>query len=336
MNRLQRPEQPGEPAYRSGVAARLVGVPVDTLRMWERRYSVVGPRVSAGRQRLYGDADIRRLSLIKQLVDLGHSIGAIAALDFPTLHAMRLSTEKLELARAGRRRLQLPAGRRIALVGSLFLTNNLARTLGERGFDVVATCSDTKQAVTRLRDVAADLVIVELATLRDADSGTIDAVKAACSALSVLVLYRFASSAVIRRQRAAGHFVTRTTTDAAAIESWCRTVLDTDVRPPLASDASHPALEPPPPRFDENALLALTQASRTIACECPAHLADLVLSLGSFERYSAECANENAAESALHQELRRAAGHARSIVEQALERVAEFEGYELPARIGPT
>ena len=34
--------------YRSGVAARLTGVPVDTLRIWERRYSVIGPRLSAG------------------------------------------------------------------------------------------------------------------------------------------------------------------------------------------------------------------------------------------------------------------------------------------------
>ena len=66
--------------YRSGVAARLSGVPVDTLRIWERRYSVIGPQFSAGRQRLYSMADIRRLALIKQLVDMGHSIGTIASL----------------------------------------------------------------------------------------------------------------------------------------------------------------------------------------------------------------------------------------------------------------
>ena len=47
--------------YRSGVAARLSGVPVDTLRIWERRYAVIGPPLSAGRQRLYSLADIRRL-----------------------------------------------------------------------------------------------------------------------------------------------------------------------------------------------------------------------------------------------------------------------------------
>ena len=62
----------GAGLYRSGVAARLAGVPVNTLRVWERRYKVVGPSLSTGRQRLYSLADVRRLTLIKQLVDMGH------------------------------------------------------------------------------------------------------------------------------------------------------------------------------------------------------------------------------------------------------------------------
>ena len=79
----------------SGVAARLSGVPVDTLRIWERRYSVIGPRLSAGRQRLYSLADIRRLTTIKQLVDLGHPIGTIASLGTPidiTANELRIET----------------------------------------------------------------------------------------------------------------------------------------------------------------------------------------------------------------------------------------------------
>ena len=37
-----------EPIYRSGMAARLAGIPVETLRVWERRYAVVARRLVRG------------------------------------------------------------------------------------------------------------------------------------------------------------------------------------------------------------------------------------------------------------------------------------------------
>ena len=55
--------------YRSGAAARLSGVPVETLRVWERRYGVTDPSRSDRGQRQYSFEDVRRLGLIKQLVD---------------------------------------------------------------------------------------------------------------------------------------------------------------------------------------------------------------------------------------------------------------------------
>ena len=239
---MQRHDQTDEPAYRSGVAARLVGVPVATLRVWERRYSVVGPRVSAGRQRLYGAQDIKRLALIKQLVDRGHAIGAIAALDYPTLESMRQSTERLERARVGGDLRALPTGRRIALVGSLFLATTVAQALGARGFEVSARCPDPAQAVAGLTGVSVDLLILELATLREADVPSVDALKAACSASRVLLFYRFAPSAIVRRLRAAGYLVTRTTTDPADVEAWCRALLDVDTQPQRDAGCGTPAL----------------------------------------------------------------------------------------------
>jgi hypothetical protein len=51
--------------------------------------------------------------------------------------------------------------------------------------------------------------------------------------------------------------------------------------------------------------------------------------LGSFERYSLQCASRNSADAALHQELNHSAGMARAIMEQALERLALAEGLPL-------
>jgi hypothetical protein len=90
------------------------------------------------------------------------------------------------------------------------------------------------------------------------------------------------------------------------------------------------AAQPRSPRFDDKFLADLAGFSRRVECECPKHLADLVLNLGGFEQYSAVCASRNPNDVVLHLELQRAAGLARSIMEQALETVALAEGIELP------
>ena len=66
--------------YRSGVAARLAGLSAATLRVWERRYQLTATQRSATGQRLYTPGQVRRLGLLKQLVDRGHPIGTLAAL----------------------------------------------------------------------------------------------------------------------------------------------------------------------------------------------------------------------------------------------------------------
>jgi hypothetical protein len=58
----------------------------------------------------------------------------------------------------------------------------------------------------------------------------------------------------------------------------------------------------------------------------------LVLSLGAFERYSAECANRGPNDALLHRDLQYTAGHARAMLEVALIRLALAEGLPLPAR----
>src|SRR3954471_1206630 len=87
------PSLPTPPAaavagYRTGVAARLAGLPVETLRVWERRYGVVGPPTSERGHRLYSADDVSRLALLRQLVELGTPIGSVAGLSLPNLRAM--------------------------------------------------------------------------------------------------------------------------------------------------------------------------------------------------------------------------------------------------------
>jgi MerR family transcriptional regulator, light-induced transcriptional regulator len=69
-----------EPRYRIGAVARLAGVSAHVLRVWERRYGVPTPGRSEGGARLYSDAEVERVRLLKRAVDRGHAIGQIATL----------------------------------------------------------------------------------------------------------------------------------------------------------------------------------------------------------------------------------------------------------------
>jgi methanogenic corrinoid protein MtbC1 len=57
----------------------MTGLGIDTLRAWERRYRAIVPQRDA-RGRLYTDADVTRLRLLRDAVANGHAIGRIVAL----------------------------------------------------------------------------------------------------------------------------------------------------------------------------------------------------------------------------------------------------------------
>lgn len=66
--------------YPIRAASRLTGLGIDTLRAWERRYQAVAPGRD-DRGRLYTEADIARLRLLRSAVENGHGIGRVAGLD---------------------------------------------------------------------------------------------------------------------------------------------------------------------------------------------------------------------------------------------------------------
>ena len=89
-------------------------------------------------------------------------------------------------------------------------------------------------------------------------------------------------------------------------------------------------MEAPPERLYDNRQLARAAVTSTaIKCECPHHLADLILSLCHFEAYSARCESLNRDDAALHAYLHVTTAQARSLMEQALQKVVEVEGIDL-------
>ncbi|MCY4143296.1 MAG: MerR family transcriptional regulator [Gammaproteobacteria bacterium] len=73
--------------YKIGAVAQRTGLSVERLRAWERRHGVE-PAHKVNRTRYYDKDQLERLSLIKELLDQGHSIGHLVELASPELQEL--------------------------------------------------------------------------------------------------------------------------------------------------------------------------------------------------------------------------------------------------------
>lgn len=73
-----------------GIAAveRELSINKETLRVWERRYGFPAPRRDAAGERLYPPDQVRRLHLVKRLLDAGHRPGRVVAASAEELEAL--------------------------------------------------------------------------------------------------------------------------------------------------------------------------------------------------------------------------------------------------------
>jgi DNA-binding transcriptional MerR regulator len=60
-----------EPIYNIGVVSRMTGIPVATLRVWERRYQFPSAGRTLGGHRLYSEQELARLRWVKSTIDEG-------------------------------------------------------------------------------------------------------------------------------------------------------------------------------------------------------------------------------------------------------------------------
>jgi hypothetical protein len=173
---------------------------------------------------------------------------------------------------------------------------------------------------------------------------TLAAAGAAWRARRTVVVHRFAGAAARRAFEDEGVRVLREPLDDEALGAWLAThEARPDPQPAKAREAAAPqavrvpaANAIPPRRYDDATLTAIAALPSSVACECPRHVAELLMQLAGFEAYSAACASRGPADAALHAHLHQVAGRARALFESALERVAHHEGLSLPRMTEPS
>jgi MerR family transcriptional regulator, light-induced transcriptional regulator len=330
--------------FRSSAVARMLGMPVATLRVWERRYALCKPPTTPSGQRLYSQADVQRLAVLKRLTDVGHAIGQLALLDLPKLQAVA-ATHATALAGSAAAR---PAGVavaaplqpacRVVVIGSGLAARlqrpAVLRHIG-RTVQVVGPFASAAQAAQALAPTGRiDAVLVHAPSLTPQIWSEIDAALPSARNAAKAVLYGFAATATCEQLATAGVALLREPQSDMAVGQWLRSVLPSKDATPnnsAAADISDAVTER---RWTDAALADFAGLSSTVACECPKHVAELLIQLSQFEHYSADCENRSPADAELHRHLWRVAAQTRASFERALEYVALHEGLTLPSEQG--
>ncbi len=328
--------------YRSGAVARMLRMPVATLRVWERRYALTQPALAPSGQRLYSTDVVRRLTLIKQLTDLGHAIGSLSSLDMAQLQRVAATHAQALAATQGSERPEMASvppqlAWRLAVVGAALATRlqrpALLRRLG-RPVTLLGPFDSVAQAAAALDGSQLDALLIHEPQLHAGWLAAIEAAAPNLAGVPKAVLYSFAADPVCEALATAGMALLREPQPDAVVAQWLDG-LSSKAATALQSEADPSTPAPlldrvPPRRWNDAALAAFANLSPTIACECPRHVAELLMQLAHFEAYSAECEHRNAADAELHTYLRQVATVARTRFEAALEHVALHEGLLLP------
>lgn len=309
--------------YRIGAVERLTGLPANTLRTWERRYSVVEPVRSDGGTRLYSDWDVARLQVMVALCRVGETIGTIASLSLEDLRE-RLEQHAAPAASAG------ATSDRRARVALLHDTlGEQIRASGDSSFVVTHEAVELEAFLQRVRPPV-DVVVLALPLLGDWPAGAVQRCLQVTGASMAMVHVDFAPRATLQVLGDAGARLwvgpIRVTSLAGALRDH---VLTEQIVARSSPRTPRPAVfegSADTRRFSDADLARYRELTLGPACECPNHLALLITQLVAFERYSRDCESRDPADADLHASLAAGAGNARGVLEGLLVRVLHADG----------
>jgi DNA-binding transcriptional MerR regulator len=315
--------------FKTGVVAHIVGMPANTLRVWERRYGLQCSQLDGQGHRLYSADDVQRIASLRQLTLQGHAIGVVAGLTQDALSDL-LSTQDQVREIAQTLAQPVRSARQLLVVGAALATR-INRAAPRRQLRIVATLNGLPEALAA--DGAAgtagpaDALLLHLPSLHTQQVEEIAAAAKARALPRVLVVYGYSNSQALRRCAELGLQPWRDTHNDRSLVGWILECLGASRSAPPAAPAVASGEQAPltPPQYDESTLVDWATRKTEVACECPAHVAELLLRLQQFEAYSADCEHRSDEDRQLHERLHQLAGTARLLFERAMHLLAEHE-----------
>lgn len=306
--------------YSIGAVARLTGLTVHNLRVWEKRHQAVATVRSGSGRRLYSEDALQRLLLLKKCVDQGMAIGQLAPLTDDELEETLATFTQVEPRGQARPAL------RAAVVGS-----ELAQQVEQ-----VLAGSVRLERLDRFAHVQAlqaaeligppDLLVVDQPSLSAAEAKPLGNLFKRVNARANLLVYRYARQQDVAYLRSLGVQTVKAPFDRNDLAQWLQRMVNV---PAPRQPALFVSQQAPDRRYSDRALQAAAEMSSSIDCECPHHLAEIIKELLAFETYSSQCQSKDRAGEDLHRHIYLRTAQARAIMEELLQSVLEQEGIDL-------
>jgi len=306
--------------YNIGAVAKLTGISTHNLRIWEKRYQLIAGNRSDSGRRIYNDDDVRRLSLIKQCIDLGHSISKLAHLSMVELQSnlAQLSIADFDQAEHAQDMYNLAV---VSISVAAFSDDDLSKNHIQ-----LVKKSRSIEELLSLKE-ALDIVIVESDIVTDELLGQLSALKAGKAPKLILFIYRIAHSNHLTRLRILDIRTVHAPIEMQEIEDILFRFVQRMRHTSAPSDSAATIMqrEPIERKFTLEQLDSLKNRPYNINCECPRHISEIIKTMDAFEMYSLQCQNENNDDAAMHASIYRKTAYARSVMESVLEQVLTTE-----------
>ena len=279
---------------------------------------------------MYGEEDLLRATLLKQLSDQGYAISTIAPLAVAELNDLRQkqSGQKGSATSTTHNRSVSLAIVGLALAGQV---ENTAFATHLQNVQLAAT--GVYRSIEAARQTppttSPDIFLMKINTLHEIVVHEILQAARAMRASQIVVLYNYGREQVVRTMRELGMIVRREPVSDYELAELINSVLVVDATQQLSETST--SITIPVRKYSDQILKKISGISTNVLCECPRHVAEIIAQLASFEQYSQECLNTSAEDAHLHAYLSSVSGSARALFEQALEKVAHHEGIDLSA-----
>ena len=291
-----------------GAVARLTGIAQHTLRKWESRHGIGIPERSETGRRVYSEELVGHLRLIKRLVGEGHALPHLAsssAADLKNLigeHEEVVDKEELAVRRV------------ICFTESGDAAPK--RVFGKGAQIVSYDAGSFCDVIVDEKMGNHELVLLEQSTLRKDHVARL--VEWARVVGKVVVFVPYLSKKVRDALSEAGVLIRQEGLTARVLEECCA------VSPELNKERnSGESL------FSRKVLERLVNLSPSLECECPNHIAKILIEVTAFEDYCWSCKDSDPHQKALHELLGSLSGQARMKFEEALFRVADADGIDI-------
>jgi MerR family transcriptional regulator, light-induced transcriptional regulator len=206
-------------------------------------------------------------------------------------------------------------------------SKKFASGLKQNKIKVTDVLVDLATATTAALSEQSQVLLIKVNTLQAAVHTTIQALIQKHKFAQTIVIYNFAPEAVVQAMKFSGLIVRREPISDSELAELIQSVLFVDQARAQEFGTSGNVISSR--KYSDETLTRVASISTNVLCECPRHVAELISQLASFEEYSQECLNKNADDAHLHAYLRSISGSARSLFENALEKIAQHEGIDL-------